>query len=495
MSYLKKAIKGSMLVFFFTLVAAVMGYLLRILLARNLTTVEFGLFYSIYSLTLFISIFNNLGTGQALAKIIPEFLVKKRKKAIKTSILSVFLITFLLSIVTLFILVASSGFLATHFFHNENAQFLLILFSFVFILRPLNSVISYIFQGFQEMSYYALIDPLRTFFILLITFIGFIYVKTAVVPIIAYLVTPVIIFAFYLPILFKKILPDFADINARFDPKTIRYLFKIGIPLMLITIGVLILNYTDVLMLTYFSGLEQVALYNAVLPTVTVLGYFSIALSAVLLPMSSELWTKGHLVKLRQGMQLLYNYSFIIIIPLALVMFSFPEIILNVLFGKQFVPAANALRILSISTIFLTINNINLTSLSGVGKPKVSSRIILSAALFNVCTNFILIPRFGMIGAAITTLASNMLIVILSAVMIRKIIDTGVCYKKWIQNLVLGVFFVLLIYFLKKWISLNPYIEAFIVLSISALLYITILFALRIISVKELKILLKAIRR
>ena len=54
-------------------------------------------------------------------------------------------------------------------------------------------------------------------------------------------------------------------------------------------------------MLTYFRSLEEVGIYNVVLPTVMILAFFSHAIYHVFFPMVSELWSKNLKDRLRQG--------------------------------------------------------------------------------------------------------------------------------------------------------------------------------------------------
>ncbi|TSC60963.1 MAG: polysaccharide biosynthesis protein, partial [Parcubacteria group bacterium Gr01-1014_107] len=52
--------------------------------------------------------------------------------------------------------------------------------------------------------------------------------------------------------------------------------------------GSMIIGYTDIMALTFFSGLKQVALYSIALPTARILMYIPDAIGDVLLPLTSE---------------------------------------------------------------------------------------------------------------------------------------------------------------------------------------------------------------
>ncbi|TKJ17339.1 hypothetical protein CEE44_02280 [Candidatus Woesearchaeota archaeon B3_Woes] len=493
-NYTKKAIHGAGYVFIISVLSAFFGYLLRLLLARNLTQTEYGMFYAIYSLSIFSIIFNNLGTGQALVKFIPEFKTNKKFNLIKNSIINVSIIQLVISTIIVIILFASSDFLALNYFHNLQASLIIKLFAFIFFFRSFLSLLVYIFQGFQKMKYFAFVDFLRTFLIFIIASGGFIlFGKNILVPTIAYLFAPLILLPFFYFFFFKKTFPLFSKLKYSFDKNLMKKLVLFGAPLMLMVVGIMILNHTDTLMLTYFSGLDQVGLYNAALPTANVLGYFSIALMTVLFPLSSELWTKGHKKQLIEGINTLYKYSFITIFPIALTMFSFPETILNILFGNTYIQASNVLRILSLGVILMTITRINFSAISGIGKPKLNARIILIGAIFNLILNFILIPLYGMMGAAITTFFGYLLMMGLSISNLKKLVKIHIPFKYWTKSLFIGLIFISLISYLKYALVLNVYLEIIIIFGIVGLIYIVLVFLFNLLTIKEVKKIVKRV--
>src|SRR3989338_66067 len=79
MTYTKLAVKGAATILVISLIAAFLGYIVRVILARNLTVEDFGLFYAIFGFLSLIGLFKSLGFDKALAKFIPEFLGKKAK--------------------------------------------------------------------------------------------------------------------------------------------------------------------------------------------------------------------------------------------------------------------------------------------------------------------------------------------------------------------------------------------------------------------------------
>jgi len=491
-SYTKFAVKGVGIVFIFSIVAAFLGYLVRLVMAKNLSVEDFGLFYSIFAFLGMLGIFKSLGFDKALIKFIPQFRHEKRDDLIKSSIIYVAAIQLITNSIIIISIYFLSNYLAISFFHNPQASIILRLMAIAFFIDSFVLILKFIFQGYNKISYFSGIDVIRMILIFIIVTIGFKNGHGILSPTFAYIVTPAILLIIFSVVFFKKTFPNFFIIKSLKGYKlfkTISYykINKYSFNVILISAGGLILGYTDIMMLTYFSGLTAVGLYSVALPTTKVLIYFAKAIAGILIPLASNLWVKGEKNLLKIGIEELYKYSIIIIVPAALTLFSFSDIIVNIFFGKDYILAANAMRILSIGMIFHIIYAINADFFSGIGHPEVNVKNIGIAATFNLIGNFLLIPLIGINGAAITTMVSYFIMMTYSISKIRKFIDVKFPVREWIKISIIGLIFIFLIDILKRIITLNVWIETGIVLMISGITYIILIFALRVVDKKELK--------
>lgn len=493
MSYTKLAVKGAATVFIISIIAAFLGYLVRFILARNLTVEEFGLFYAVFAFLALLSLVKTLGYDRALIKFIPELLHKKRKDQIKSSIIFVSIIQLITNTIIITLVYLLANYLSLHFFKAAEASLVLKLLAIGFFIDSFVVIIKFCFQGFKNMVLFSVLDLIRMLSLVAIILIGINTGLGLLSPVVAYLLVPLILLFIFGFIFVKKVFPEIFKVNLIMDMKLFKKISKYSIFIMLTSSGVLILGHTDSLMLTYFTGISAVGLYNVALPTSKILTYLPLAIGSVLLPVTSELWVKRKKLILREGMESLYKYSMIIILPLVLIMVSFADPILLVLFGKEYVPASLALKILSIGTIFITLHQINANFFSGIGKPQVHSRIIYSAVLLNLAGNLILIPLLGIVGAAITTSVSYLLMMVIGLTKIKRFIKISFPIGIWLKTLISGLIFTLSIWMLKKMIFMNVWIETLIILTISGIIYLVVLFILRILTITEAKELYKRI--
>ncbi len=486
-NYTKLAVKSVVIVLVVTAIAGLLGYIARIILARNLAIEEFGLFYSVLSFLGFLWTFQSLGFDKATSRFIPEFLHKKQYSSIKSSIIYVNAIQLATNTIIITAVYLLSDFLASNFFHNNEASIILRLMAIAFFVDSFVLTLKFTFQGFRSMIYFAGIDAVRMSLIIIIISVGVWLNYGILSPIYAYIITPIVLLVVFSSILIKRVFPKFSESEFFVNKNLIKRVSRYSIIILSYNVGGVILYYTDILVLTYLTDLRNVALYSVALPTAKVLMHFPRAIGGILVPLTVELWVKKKKELLSAGIEALYKYNVVLIIPIVFAIFSFTDIVINLLYGQQYSEAANALKILIIGMIFAVLYGININFFAGTYKPEIIGKIVYTAAIFNLTTNIIFIPIFGIIGAAITTTLSYFIMMIVGFFYIRKFIKIHFPIMIWVKTLLAGILFVLSISFLKKILFLNVLLEAFIVLAISGMVYIGLLFLFNIVSFKEIK--------
>jgi O-antigen/teichoic acid export membrane protein len=85
------------------------------------------------------------------------------------------------------------------------------------------------------------------------------------------------------------------------------------------------------------------------------------------------------------------------------------EPIINLLFGPDYANSVRALQVLSWSAVFVVLRGTYRQALNATGKSRLDLRCAGAAAALNLGLNLLLIPRYGIIGAAAATLVSEIL--------------------------------------------------------------------------------------
>ncbi len=494
-SYTKRAAQGISIIFVMNALSNVFGYLVRMILARNLTTAEYGLFFAVFNFVLFFLAFTHLGMGVALAKHIPEFKIKKDGNAIKTSIVSTVTIFLAGAGILSTILFCLSGFLSKTYFNNQDSITIIKILTLYIAMIALSNVVGATFAGFQKFSLVALSDFLKngTVFLLII-FLFHRGIKPVLVPALGYAGGHLVLFLFYqLPFVLKTF--PFSRYRLEHCTAITRKMLKFGLPLVIGGIAVKLIGLIDTMILTKLRAIDEVGIYNVALPSAMLFIHLGLAATTVAMPLVAELKAKNDDKKLSEGLQLLLRYSFVIIIPLILSVFVFSDLFLIRLFGEAYAAGQTTLRILLIGVMFFIIGQINHSILSGLGKTVDISKIIIGAAIVNLVCNILFIPRWGMEGAAVAKSLSYIIIFIASTVTVTRYITVDLARTVWLKQGAVGIIFFAVASYLKDALTLSPWVEVPLCSGAALLVFIFAARILNIIDIGEIKTYMSGLRR
>tara|TARA_Y100000310_G_C20678307_1_gene814378 strand:- start:36 stop:1517 length:1482 start_codon:yes stop_codon:yes gene_type:complete len=484
MSYLKRGLRGVIFLFAASIVANLLGYATRAVLARSIPVEDFGLFYALIAVMMFLMSFGILGFGTAIVKFVPK--MQAQQKENKISFVLVYSAGVILSLTLVFALLQFflAPLLAQNYFQNAPVT-LVQLFALILVLMVIAQIVLYIFRSFQDFGLASMHNMLFKagffVFVILFTYLGF--SRNAFLPTYAFLagIAVLAIVTVSLLVRYRKRLH-----KPVYDSSLAKDIRNFSFVSFLSAIGVLLIAYVDTLMLTYFQPLDQVGIYNAVLPTVMVLGMLSIAVRQVLAPMTSELWTKQKKEILQQGIQVIRKYLLVLLLPLVLTFMLFPSLILNILFGSVYAQGSVAMQILSVGILFFSLGFVYITVLQQTGKEKQATKFILIAMVVNIFLNLLLIPSSGIVGAGIATTLSYGVIFFLSAKEMKKVIVLPSSWVVWTKIGIASVLFVDVAFLVRFLLNLSFLSEAIISLLFAGMAYVVVLCVLKMIRKKEI---------
>jgi O-antigen/teichoic acid export membrane protein len=167
----------------------------------------------------------------------------------------------------------------------------------------------------------------------------------------------------------------------------------------------------DVVLLGFILGAYGVGLYTAAYRVCFLLLALAVASHVAYLPALTRA-AAGNSMGLADAVQRSIEFSSALGVPLVIGGIVLAEPILSTLFGQEFTGATMALRILllsiGVSFVYGTVHNLLLVR----DQTKVETRIMATAAALNIALNLVLIPYFGIAGAAAATLTAEALVLI-----------------------------------------------------------------------------------
>ena len=176
-----------------------------------------------------------------------------------------------------------------------------------------------------------------------------------------------------------------------------------AIPLAMLSGLQLINGYTDILMLGVFHDDEQVGIYRVVTQLALLVVFGLQAVNLVLQPHFARLHERGELARLQRLMTTSARGVMLFALPPVLVMVFAGQPLLEFVFGPDFGSGAVALGILAIGQFVNAAMGSVGVLLNMTGHERDSVRGVAIAALSNVLLNLVLIPIYGITGAAAAT--------------------------------------------------------------------------------------------
>jgi O-antigen/teichoic acid export membrane protein len=176
-----------------------------------------------------------------------------------------------------------------------------------------------------------------------------------------------------------------------------------ALPLAFIAGMQLINQQTDVLMLGIFGTAEDVGIYRVALQGATLVSFGLTAIGMVTWPYYARLHEKRDMAAFQQVATLSARAMLALALPVAAVFILVGEWLLEFVFGSAYTSAYYPLVILACANVihagFGTVGPL----LNMTGHERITARGIAIAAGCNVALNAVLIPPFGMVGAAAAT--------------------------------------------------------------------------------------------
>lgn len=201
--------------------------------------------------------------------------------------------------------------------------------------------------------------------------------------------------------LFKK----FKDKTTNDNRFSYTEIFKRSYPMALSAVAYFIMQSVDIIILTAYEGYDKVAYYSIAVKLATVTALALMSVNIVVAPKIAEIYNNNDHGKLNKLIKDSSRIIFSISIPILAILFVFSELMLS-FFGENYVLAKDALSILLAAQFFSSICGPGAIYLNMTGKQQKLNKILIAGLFINVILNFVLIPSYGIEGAAIATLIS-----------------------------------------------------------------------------------------
>jgi len=184
-----------------------------------------------------------------------------------------------------------------------------------------------------------------------------------------------------------------------------RNLFTFSLPLLLAGGFNFLIGDIDTFLLGAFETSAAVGLYTAVFNLRPMVLVFFFPATYLLGPVLTRLQKEERPDDARRTYTAISKWTTIVTLPLFLLPFLFPSVVIGVSYGSEYVDptATPVLRIFALSMLINVALGANDRAVVALGHNKVTMYVAAVAATTNFVLNLALIPRFGLLGAGVAS--------------------------------------------------------------------------------------------
>lgn len=433
--------------------AGIMIYAARILGAE-----QYGVFSYALSLAGFFTVFADTGISAILTR-------ETSKDAARRS--DYFSTAFWIKLGMLITSALLLVFVAPHFSNIDAAKALLPIIAVLVIMDGIRDLAVAVFKSMERMELEALVTTLTNVGIAIFGFVILFYSQTANALATSYAASSALGTMAAVFILKE----EFIKVFSNFRRELLRPLLSALGPLALFNLlGVFMLN-TDTIMIGWFRDAESIGYYSVAQRVIQIFYAFPGVLASAMFPIMAKSVGENNHDKSRK----LAEYGLIAVMAMALPMvlggILLGKEIINLLYGQEYLSATLTFQILMTTLLVLfpglILSNYNIAYNA---QKKIVVAFILGSG-GNVLFNFLLIPRWGIVGSAIATVIAQSLNFGYIWMVMKKINYFEI--KGYFRNIIPALFAMCAGTIIMKLIGLNVIVN----ICMSAIIYVGYLYA------------------
>lgn len=398
-----------------------------------------------------------------------RFLPGRDPLKIKDEVASVISSVMLTSIMGALAIICFSGFLSKTFFGGENASSFIKVGGLYLITVPVRDLLLIYFRARERIvAYLSLVtlDAAVSIVVLLSTIrYGLNFMLTSLI------ISNTLLIAIYWIFIHREIgfkLPHYV---------TIKKYFIYSLPFISITLLLWVNNSSDRYFIGYFKSIKDVGIYSASYS----IAYFVLSmivnpLYLVFQPIVTRLWNNSNQKSAVQLLSDLIRYAIFFMIPIAIGFFILSKTIIYKFTTADFTTGVVIIPFILLGYFFyLTTILVEIV----IYLREVSNKLVFIyfiSALCNIVLNIILIPLFGILGAAISTAFSFLIQFLLTYFIARKLMTLKVDKVFFLKTIVAAVAMLVVIIQIPQ----NTFFHIIFIIFCGALIYLAVAFLLKV---------------
>jgi O-antigen/teichoic acid export membrane protein len=395
--------------------SAFVAFFLTLMVTRILGAEQAGLFLLGFSLLAFLSIFFRLGLDNVVLRLIgANGLSKLSQSKLNRGLTWVFITASLFTVGV----VVFSDFISLYLFNNIDFSPIL---SWIILALPsmvLFMLLSLAFQGQRRVVSATMFQNLGVSSLFVIITTVFLYQFDVLISAIdsakMYAVSALIICISAISLWFFQ-----PGVRFTFESIKDNELLKASSNLWVSSIMSLAVIWSGVLVSSAFVTPSELAYLSAAQRTAMLISFILVVVNMVLAPLYARLWSEGNIGEMARLARLSTRTMILMGLPIIIIILLFPKLIMS-LFGVGFEKGSGLLIIMAVGQfINVSTGSVNYL-LNMTGHEKDFRKVTMFAGPLTLFLSYVLVLKFGIIGAAISTAIGLSLQNLLALHMVKK---------------------------------------------------------------------------
>ena len=403
-------------------------------LARLITPKEMGIWAVLLLVNGLCQVLATLAVPQAATKFVAEHLGRGEKDVAASVFYQAIRTTLILAAPLGLIVFLGATVLSTQLLGAAEHVLLFQFLAFDIILSagllPVLSAAMLGLQRFKETAVVGIVSGTLVRQCLIIILV--IVLRDLVGLVIAWVISDVISSLLYMAYILRALGPP------RFE-FALRELLRFSWPLYLSNAVTFASAWFDRAILLMFVPLATLGVYNATITAFGVLGNVSGAMASTLLPAYSAMQSSNQRQTLSDAVRMASRYASIVATPLALGLVATAKPALTLFVGQIYVEGAEPLAIFAGAFAFTLVGTVLTPMLLALGETPKASAITAASVVVSLLAAFILLPLWGIVGAAVARGFAMILTTALTIIVLSKMLTLQLDLEAMWKSLVSGV--------------------------------------------------------
>ena len=397
-----------------------LGYATQVALAWLYGPVQLGFYVLGVTLVQITNVLSQFGMDNGVVRYVAHYQAEGDARRVRGTVLQALTVTFGLSVALSILLFLGAGFLAERVFDKGFLETMIRAFSVSVPFFTVMSMALWATQGFQTVKYQTYVqDVARP--VLNLAFIAVFYllgveVLGAVAAYVLSMAFGAVLSLYYL----KRVFPNL--LNSRVKPKfESRALFEASGPMIVTSFTQQANSWLALLVLGAFETMKAVGVYNVAFRTAALSTLVLFAFSGIFSPMVSSLHRRG----LSQELSYLYKDVSRWAFAGALAFFLLTALLardIMAVFGDEFVWGWPVIIVVAAAQLFSSSVGPTARVLAMTGHQRIVMVATLGSTAAAAVLNLLLVPAFGIFGAAVATAAAVVLVNVVTVLFVHQLL-------------------------------------------------------------------------